>query len=61
LYTELAKSYFLLGPFMAEENTLVCPRCGVGSSELGAALDPGDWIHFWCYACEFEWSENDDF
>jgi hypothetical protein len=46
---------------MAEENTLVCPRCGVGSSELGAALDPGDWIHFWCYACEFEWSENDDF
>ncbi len=27
LYTELAKSYFLLGPLMAEENTR-CEGCG---------------------------------
>ncbi len=29
LYTELAKSYFLLGPFMAVENTtMICTNCG---------------------------------
>ena len=30
LYTELAKSYFLLGPVMAEENT--CEECSNISS-----------------------------
>lgn len=31
LYTELAKSYFLLGLFMAEENTC---QCGVSKNEI---------------------------